>query len=234
MEQPMAGESEQPLHKFLFLVLDKVLLAGVIAAFGVAVAFYADIVKTPWSFQDELFEKRFNAYAEIAQRADTLLLDLASYYDNLGSDTVSKPWRETFSLVDEKYHQLLAQRAGFGSSHIPTSGGAFKLPTTSLVENIRALQHTWEKHIFLIPTPLRDRFDNYFKTILADLNVDLDAKISVKQSDPVQYSDDEPVSLLEKDESRQRWLRAYRVHNELLAELRATIGLDLSPPRILE
>jgi hypothetical protein len=37
-----------------------------------------------------------------------------------------------------------------------------------------------------------------------------------------------------KEEGRvERRLRAYRLHNELLADLRAIIGLDVSVPRML-
>jgi hypothetical protein len=40
--------------------------------------------------------------------------------------------------------------------------------------------------------------------------------------------------LSHKEEGRvERRLRAYRLHNELLADLRAIIGLDLSVPRML-
>jgi hypothetical protein len=76
----MPGDSETFSEKVRLAIVEKLLLGGVIAVLGGLIAFYVDVLQTPWSFQEKLFEKRFNAYAQIAQRSDAVLQALNCYY----------------------------------------------------------------------------------------------------------------------------------------------------------
>jgi hypothetical protein len=158
----MPGDSETFSEKVRLAIVEKLLLGGVIAVLGGLIAFYVDVLQTPWSFQEKIFEKRFNAYAEIAQRSDDVLQALNSYYydplsyatldeinksGNLDQDHPRLNYfrfakaRETKERYEKIFSELLALETGSREA-APVGGTSFATADLSL--GLWGLVGTWD------------------------------------------------------------------------------------------
>jgi hypothetical protein len=211
-------------QKIFLLVLEKLFLACLIVIVGgmatFAATLFSDRLNTVWGFQEKIYDKRFEAYAELQKKAADILTEIAIVYNpsNPPDDIWDSATRRRLTELEERFMFLSTEKShGFGAS---SSYNSIK----DVLHSINALFDTKRRYGLLIPNDLESVLNNFINAVAAIVDKELIEMMSSQS----QTSEDERSRV-----RQQRWLDIFTAYRELKFHLRATLGLDLTPVNMM-
>ena len=195
-------------QKCLLLLLDKGLLAAFIVFLGYLVTVNADHLKTVWStlwsYQEKLFDKRWEAYSELLRNADNVRANAASYYAAPDSPTdplAFDPWPGKIANLEARWDEITATGTGSGGGGGDIGGRNIYDVASALGDLVEARS----KYALLIPNGLDKSLNDFIRIVQSDADAELTrierARAAAQDKKQVGWPELTPA------EKRERWAR---------------------------
>ncbi len=219
-------ENEALWQKILLLLLDKGFLAGVIVFLGYFVTVNADHLKTVWStlwsYQEKLFDKRWDAYSKLLEHADRVLAESAVYFsapDDPADPLAFDPWPRKIDNLEGRWRDI---RRGTSSG----SGGGNYNSVGDVASALRELVNARANYALLIPSWLDKSLNDFIRTVQSEVDAEL---TRLEKFMAAQDKEQANKLRLTPAETRKVWSRIRAAHFAFKENLRSTFGLDLRP-----
>jgi hypothetical protein len=212
-------------QKFWLVVLDKGLLAGVIVFLTFLATVNADHLKTVWStlwsYQEKLFDRRWEAYSELLRHADSVVAQTALYYqapDDPSDPLAFDPWPTKIAGLKDRWDVISGNSSGSSGGSINHMG--------HVASALSGLVEARSKYALLIPNWLDDSLNDFIRIVQSDADAELTRIEKVRAAQDKKEADGLELA---RAEERERWAKIWRAYNTFKDNLRSTFGLDLKP-----
>jgi len=201
------------------LVLDKLVLALIIAGAGFFFNFLLQQEKTQGDYQKQIFDRRIQAYVTILEEAKQARDELAILYGARGDST------ETLGELGRKVElgELSSRWSDFQSG-FKHSGGRGAVSYAPVLESLANIERVARENDLYISQHIRDRVHEFLDIVISDLSASLEKLVGTPGQSFYFETDSEVESF-----RQSAWKRAEEAYQLLREEIRNSLHIEGIP-----
>jgi hypothetical protein len=218
-----SDQMESTRTKIALLVLDKLVLALIIAGAGFFFNFLLQQEKTRGDYQKQLFERRVQAYITILEQAKQARDLLAILYRAQGQEELGELWRrEHLQVLLWRAQRLHSDQGGFGES-------STWVRYEEVLEPLIEIERVTREADLYISDYVKVRVGEFLEVVIRDLAQGIQnvgqRKESAKSPDKPSSEEAGPEEVFD----RSAWKRAEEAYRYLRDELRHRLRFEGIP-----
>lgn len=220
----MSSDSKEDIRtKVALILLEKLVLALIIAGAGLFFNILLQQEKTRGDYQKQIFDRRVQTYVMILEEAKRARDGLALLYGTQGDDysTLGELGRR------EKLDDLLQRSSWLDTGFGRSSRGVYS--HTPVIETLVHLEQVTRDNDLYISQRVKECVDNFLDVAMSDLTTSLDNAVREKQA--AQSGETTPPEIRDANKAFEQtaWQRAEEAYKSLLEEIRNSLRVEGIP-----